>query len=58
MDKRWRPSVTVAAVIEKDGRFLLIEEETSHGLRLNTPAGRVLWAKPERAIKKDPVYAK
>lgn len=41
MDKRWRPSVTVAAVIEKDGRFLLIEEETSHGLRLNNPAGHL-----------------
>ena len=41
MDKRWRPSVTVAAVIERDGRFLLIEEETSHGLRLNNPAGHL-----------------
>ena len=41
MDKRWRPSVTVAAIIEKDGRFLLIEEETSHGLRLNNPAGHL-----------------
>ena len=41
MDHRWRPSVTVAAVIEKDGRFLLVEEETSHGLRLNNPAGHL-----------------
>lgn len=41
MDKRWRPSVTVAAIIEKDGRFLLIEEETSNGLRLNMPAGHL-----------------
>ena len=41
MHKRWRPSVTVAAVVEKDGRFLLIEEETSQGLRLNTPAGHL-----------------
>ena len=41
MDKRWRPSVTVAAVIERDGRFLLIEEETSHGLKLNNPAGHL-----------------
>lgn len=41
MDNRWRPSVTVAAVIEKDGRFLLVEEETSHGLRLNNPAGHL-----------------
>jgi 8-oxo-dGTP pyrophosphatase MutT (NUDIX family) len=41
MDKRWRPSVTVAAVIERDGRFLVIEEETSEGLRINNPAGHL-----------------
>lgn len=41
MSNRWRPSVTVAAIIEKDGRFLMIEEETSHGLRLNNPAGHL-----------------
>jgi 8-oxo-dGTP pyrophosphatase MutT (NUDIX family) len=41
MDVRWKPSVTVAAIIEKDGRFLLIEEETVEGLRLNTPAGHL-----------------
>jgi len=38
---RWNPRVTVAAVIEKDGRFLLIEEETKLGLKLNTPAGHL-----------------
>ena len=36
--ERWKPSVTVAAVIEHDGRFLLVEEETAEGLRLNNPA--------------------
>jgi len=41
MSKRWRPSVTVAAVIEKDGRFLMIEEETSEGLKINNPAGHL-----------------
>jgi ADP-ribose pyrophosphatase YjhB (NUDIX family) len=41
MDNRWRPSVTVAAVIEREGRFLLVEEETSHGLRLTNPAGHL-----------------
>ena len=41
MDKRWRPSVTVAAVIERGGRFLMIEEETSEGLRINNPAGHL-----------------
>jgi 8-oxo-dGTP pyrophosphatase MutT (NUDIX family) len=41
MDKRWKPSVTVAAIVERDGRFLLVEEETSEGLKLNNPAGHL-----------------
>jgi ADP-ribose pyrophosphatase YjhB (NUDIX family) len=41
IDSRWKPSVTVAAVIERDGRFLLIEEETSEGIKLNNPAGHL-----------------
>ncbi len=40
-DLRWKPNVTIAAVIERDGRFLLVEEHTSHGLKLNTPAGHL-----------------
>jgi len=36
---RWKPSVTVAAVIEKAGRYLMIEEMTRDGLRINNPAG-------------------
>jgi len=39
--ERWKPSVTVAAVAERDGRFLLVEEETAEGLRLNNPAGHL-----------------
>ena len=38
---RFRPSVTVAAVIEDAGRFLLVEEHTPEGLRLNNPAGHL-----------------
>jgi 8-oxo-dGTP pyrophosphatase MutT (NUDIX family) len=38
---RWKPSVTVAAVIERDGRFLLVEERTPEGVRLNQPAGHL-----------------
>ena len=38
---RWKPNVTVAAVIERDGRFLLVEEHTAGGLKLNTPAGHL-----------------
>ncbi|NMM37284.1 MAG: NUDIX hydrolase [Glaciimonas sp.] len=37
----WKPSVTVAAVIERQGRFLLVEEETSDGIRFNQPAGHL-----------------
>lgn len=38
---RWKPTVTVAAVIEREGRYLLVEEQTSRGLQLNTPAGHL-----------------
>ncbi len=41
MTHNFKPSVTVAAIIERDGRFLLIEEETSDGIRLNQPAGHL-----------------
>lgn len=40
-DRPWKPNVTVAAVIERDGRFLLVEEETPEGLRFNQPAGHL-----------------
>src|SRR5690349_8588023 len=36
-----RPAITVAAIIERDGRFLMVEEQTRDGLRLNQPAGHV-----------------
>ena len=41
MNTRWKPSVTVAAIIEREGRFLLVEEHTQDGLRLNNPAGHL-----------------
>ena len=37
----WKPDVTVAAVIERDGRFLLVEEHTEAGLLFNQPAGHL-----------------
>ena len=37
----WRPSVTVAAIVERDRRFLLVEENTPQGLRINQPAGHL-----------------
>ena len=39
--QRWKPAVTVAAIVERDGRFLVIEEETASGLRWNQPAGHL-----------------
>ncbi len=34
-------SVTVAAVVEREGRFLVVEEETDDGVRINQPAGHL-----------------
>ena len=39
--ENWKPNATVAAVVERDGRFLLVEERTVDGLRLNQPAGHL-----------------
>jgi 8-oxo-dGTP pyrophosphatase MutT (NUDIX family) len=41
MSPPWKPSVTVAAVVEREGRFLMVEEETAGGIRLNQPAGHL-----------------
>ncbi len=41
MSDLWKPSVTVAAIIERGGQFLLVEEETSDGIRFNQPAGHL-----------------
>ena len=37
----WKPDVTVAAVAERDGRFLLVEERANGRLVLNQPAGHL-----------------
>ncbi len=37
----WKPHVTVAAVVEQHGRFLLVEEHTSEGVLFNQPAGHL-----------------
>ncbi|HEY4956813.1 MAG TPA: NUDIX hydrolase [Caldimonas sp.] len=49
MAERWKPSVTVAAIASRPRRggdgsaveYLLVEEETPEGLRLNNPAGHL-----------------
>jgi 8-oxo-dGTP pyrophosphatase MutT (NUDIX family) len=45
MSEIWKPNVVVAAIAERDGKFLLVEEETTEGLRLNQPAGH--WERNE-----------
>lgn len=37
----WKPNVTVAAVVMRDGKFLVVEEETEAGLAFNQPAGHL-----------------
>lgn len=42
MSAVWKPpSVTVAAIIERDGRFLMVEEEYDGARVLNQPAGHL-----------------
>ncbi|HEX5539738.1 MAG TPA: NUDIX hydrolase [Methylophilaceae bacterium] len=37
----WKPNTTVAAIIEQGQKFLLVEEQTADGIRLNQPAGHL-----------------
>ncbi len=37
----WKPHVTVAAIIERENRFLFVEEHTASGLKFNQPAGHL-----------------
>ncbi len=37
----WKPSVTVAAVVEHNGRFLFVEEEADGLVVINQPAGHL-----------------
>ena len=45
----WKPSVTVAAVVEQGGRFLLVEEEADGRRVYNQPAGH--WEPGETLIE-------
>ncbi len=36
-----RPAATVATIVVRDGRFLVVEEETPAGIRINQPAGHL-----------------
>jgi 8-oxo-dGTP pyrophosphatase MutT (NUDIX family) len=51
---RFKPSVTVAAVIEHQGRYLLVEEHTPEGLKLNNPAGHLEQGEsPQQAVMRE-----
>jgi ADP-ribose pyrophosphatase YjhB (NUDIX family) len=45
----WKPNVTVAAIMEDAGRFLLVEEEAYGTLVLNQPAGH--WEPGETLVE-------
>ncbi|MGQ0530235.1 MAG: NUDIX hydrolase [Panacagrimonas sp.] len=39
MNTLWQPHIVVAAVVEREGRYLIVEEFINGELRLNQPAG-------------------
>ena len=41
MSPIWKPHVVVAALVEQDGRFLMVEETTEEGVQYNQPAGHL-----------------
>jgi 8-oxo-dGTP pyrophosphatase MutT (NUDIX family) len=45
----WLPHVVVAAIVRQGGKFLMIEEQTSDGMRLNQPAGH--WEHDETLLE-------
>lgn len=45
----WKPNVTVAAIVEQDGKFLLVEEEAGGQIVLNQPAGH--WEQDESLMQ-------
>lgn len=49
MSQLWLPHVTVAAVIERDGKFLFVEEQLDQAIVINQPAGH--WEKQESLIQ-------
>lgn len=48
MSETWLPHVVAAAIVERDSKFLLVEEHTAEGLRLNQPAGH--WERGETLL--------
>ncbi len=57
----WKPHVTVAAIIEQQNRFLLVEEQTENGLAFNQPAGHLepgesLFAAVQREVSEETAW--
>ena len=40
-DSIWKPHTTVAAIAERDGKFLLVKEKVNGGILFNQPAGHL-----------------
>ncbi len=40
-ERTWNPSATVAAVVERDGNFLIVEQPREQGIVFNQPAGHL-----------------
>lgn len=49
MSDKWMPHVVAAAIVEREGKFLVVEEHTAEGLRLNQPAGH--WERNETLVE-------
>jgi len=49
MSQNWRPHVTVASIIERDGKFLFVEELAGESSVLNQPAGH--WEANESLVE-------
>lgn len=45
----WTPHVVVACIVERDGRFLMVEERINGESRLNQPAGH--WEQDESLVE-------
>lgn len=45
----WTPHVVVACIVERDGRFLIVEESINGELKLNQPAGH--WEQGETLVE-------